>query len=445
MSTNQNNRIKLRPFQQQWIRSIVSNRQTFILGARQIGKSTSVAVAAIFIAAGWTGTAQDVLILSKDLRASQQMIRSIKRELRNTESITGEQIKDPRLGSESRIALVNGCYIQAFPGNPDSLQGFTGTVIIDELEANASNGTNTEEIFSQAMFVSSANPNFRIVIVTNAGATNGFTDKLLYSDEPRWQSRRSAFAITNTNVYDAYPNGLPKHIQAMKDQLGDLEWQRWYMNESVEGAEQLISELQLMECTRTGPHSMPRGGIRILSIDPGFVNNPSGVVIVEYGNGKANIIHSDHWYKMPIPQQLQNITELIRQYSVSKIIIDQGTQGWGMAQSLKEKYPTMTTTRNTNTNTRDREGAALQTLIRERRLHIPEHMIDLIEDLKLLYTDEKQHINLGLRRVSNGCDVHGDAADALLYCMEHLTSTVERTSNNIPRNMNFNPIENRLW
>jgi phage FluMu gp28-like protein len=78
---------------------------------------------------------------------------------------TGVRIMDSKLGSLSRIALINGRYIAAFSSNPDGVQGMTGHCIVDEWSKG---DVDPEELLAQAASITASNPGFKVMLASNA-------------------------------------------------------------------------------------------------------------------------------------------------------------------------------------------------------------------------------------------------------------------------------------
>jgi hypothetical protein len=436
----------LRPYQREWINQILSSRFCFMLGSRQIGKSFTISYAAILLAAGAAGKASDVLILSKDLRASRDVIRDVKLHLEAWAKL-GLDLRHSTKGSDSRIVLSNGCHIEAMPGRSKSIQGHTGTVIIDELEATEAD---PEESLAQASFVSSSDESFKVIIITNAGSKDSFTDNLFNSKDSKWEQRRERFAISNTTIYDAYPEGLPNHIKDLRNIVSDAFWQQFYLNLPSHGAETLVSAKQLEACINNDKVNPTYQ--TIISIDPGWTTNPAGIVVAKIGGGTCKVIHADHLYKWSQNEQIDLIKHLMVEHRASKLVIDQGTQAWQMARTLEAMYPTMTISRSTNNATRAREAATLQRLIREEKLSIPNYD-ELKEDILSIALDDKKNIIIPERPTSDKGTgikhkIHGDCADALLYCMEFVVDTWDRSTSkpsSAKRMGSFKTINQRIW
>ena len=441
----------LRPAQKELVYNILMNKNSFLLGSRQWGKSTAVAPLAIALAVGYEDDnvsiqPNDVRILSKDLRQAQNMLRAIRKTLEIWREL-GVDLFHPRLGSESRIVLKTGRYIEAMPGNSNSIHGFSANIIVDELEASQAD---SEETFTQANIVASTNPSFRVAIITNSGAKGGFTDLMFHSEDRKWADRRRKFNPISRNVYDVFPDGLPEEIKEIREIMSEAAWDRWYLNMSATGDEQLLTDQEVESCVNK--QITVDGGEIIISLDVGMVADPSGLIVAQVGGGQCKVLHAEHLFAWTQEEQIAYVKHLMQEHHASKIIVDQGTVGFGVARTLTAMYPTMTISRSVTNNSRARDAATLQRLFREGNISIPNYD-ELKKDLISIGLDSKKKVILPRRPTSDKGTgikhtIHADAADSLMMLLDFVTNTYARgTSSGGPkRSMGvFTPKVSGMW
>jgi hypothetical protein len=396
------------PHQREHFDAILRNRYSFRVGCRQTaGKSFTLASAALTLATGFGGEpAHDVTILSKDDRTAGNLIREVARHVRAAEK--WGPLADPKLGSLQRIALRNGQYIQSFPGRPDALQGFTGSVLVDEasqIEAG------WEGILDQALSVSSRQPYFRVAVATNADYAGSAIDRFLRSEEAA--RRRAQWAVINTTIHDVYPEGLPPDIAAIRETISPNGWRRFFLNEFVRRSDGLLSHHLLDAAADSAPVHV---GVRVLGIDPGVARHATGFVVARIGVGRVEVEDGGHVI-CPPEQLVEQLVALATQHAVDRIVIDPGTAGYMIAVELAQRIGGVVH-RSAGQDAQDRWVETLQFLLARRAIRIPARLRDVIEDLESL-EDLKGHVHAPERPAEEvGRVIHCDAALALLSLMD---------------------------
>ena len=108
---------KARKYQKQWLYNSINEDFTFLLGARQIGKSWIIALIACVLAHGVKKSngevvaPQDILVMSKDQKSAKNIIKLIRQHLHAAEKIEGKRLIHPRLGGITDVVLLNGMTI----------------------------------------------------------------------------------------------------------------------------------------------------------------------------------------------------------------------------------------------------------------------------------------------------------------------------------------------
>lgn len=402
--------IALYTYQRAWIDSLIASRYSFVLGSRQIGKSWAAALGAIMLAGGIRRgdieiPAHDVTIISADRERSRNILKEIKRIIKSM----GIRIE---ADNASEVVLAGGGRILTRPGVAKSLQGFSGSVIVDELSLAK---TDPEEIFAQALSVSSSRPYYRVWISTNSDVHNSFVDRFLH--DPDWEPRRVEFALHDTSIYDAYPDGLPDHILKIKAAINPGAWSRFYENKFVTGNDNWFDVDAIARCTQT-PSWSTTGGKRILSVDPGFsvTGNPSGVVVLETKAGRGTVLYSQHWQGIDSDTQIIEIKALFDNFSCSNLLVDCGGPARDMVQRLKPVYGQRLTEVSVSQIAQTRWYESLRTVINEGRLHIPPGHTALLDDLESIQ-DSPNGVVVPIRKGIKGAKIHADAAMALAYAV----------------------------
>lgn len=401
----------LAPHQRTHLGGILSSRYSFRLGCRQqAGKSFVLSAAAFALAAGYAGVPDhDVKILSKDDRTAANLIREVARHVRAAEGY--EPVVDPKLGSLHRIALRNGRFIESFPGKPGALQGFTGSVIVDEVsqvEAGLAG------VLDQALFVASAKPYFKVALASNADYQGSEIDRFLHS--PQQIGQRARFALQNTTIHDVYPDGLPDDVVAIRDALGGAGvagWRRFALNEFLAKSDGVISAA-LLDAAANAP--MVHAGAVVLCVDPGPVCHATGFIVAIVGSARAAVLDSGHILGND-EDTLAALVAIARGAGAMRVVVDSGAAGYHLYKGLRAELGGVVA-RGQPQEAQERQLRTLQRLLASRAIHLPASQRDLLDDLAAIGEDDGKMMVPERPADAPGRVIHCDAAMALLQLMD---------------------------
>ena len=408
----------LRPHQVKHFEGALSNKQHLHLGARQsVGKSFTLAWIACVLACGYKRgairvPAADVSIISKDAHTAQDLIRKVKRHLTTFERKTGIKLMDGKLGSLSRIALINGRYITAFSSNPDGVQGMTGHCIIDEWSKG---DVNPEELLAQAASITASNPGFKVILGSNADYQDSFIHKFIEKDEPEWTVRRRNMAIQITTINDIYPEGLPPHIQAIKDIMHPDMWARFFLCQFIGSDNPAFNRDHLNAAAQT--HTASADCVVVAGLDIGFVNNPTGWVVCAISRGRVHVLKAIHMHK-PTPEQIkQMVRNDCNTFGINRVWIDCGSVGWQTGNELIAELGPRCAARTTvsEKNRNNAHGVAYQ-LFATGAVHGVTGV--LRDDLAAMRLKNGESLEVPKYPGPDGCEIHCDAGEAFLYVMQ---------------------------
>jgi len=323
-----------------------------------------------------------------------------------------EDITHDELDSTQRIALKNGNYIQAFSGNPESIRGFTGHVIVDEW---ASSPYDAEALYMQALAVTSSRSDYRIIMLTNAPGTGSFVDQFMHSES--YELARTHWKIFTTTIWDAYPNGFPPNIQAVFESAPPRRWAREYECMSLEGTDPAFDYDSVVSCTNN-PYLDDIQAFRVLCVDPGATNNPTGITISDCGGGMVKLRYVDMWFAKPLEDQVSEIVRLVGEHRVNAVVCDQGVFGLSIVQSLRKRLGEgFVRGVSVNTNSRNTAYQVLSKLLVDKRISVVDNKF-LIDDLNTASLDDRGRLILP-RRPMGKHEMHCDALDSLLMAMPY--------------------------
>jgi hypothetical protein len=424
----------LAPHQREHLGLILRNRYSFRLGCRQqAGKSFTLAAAAVALASGHSGDpAHDVVILSKDDRTAGNLIREAAKHLSALDGY--EPTTDPKLGSLQRLALRNGRFIQSFPGRPGALQGFTGSVLIDELSQIEAGVQDTLE---QALSVSSRHRWFRVAMASNADFDGSDVHKITLS------AARRGIAYMSTTIHDVYPDGLPAEIAAICEAMGGVDtlgWRRFFLNRFVARSDGLIAAV-LLQRAASAPEV--HVGSVVMAIDPGLSKHVTGFAVARIGDGRLHVLDSGHLTSID-DALIDEIEAIGGMHGAGKYVIDPGSVGYSVARDLRQRVGAVTG-RSAGQPAQDRWSSAALRMLASGRMRIDPSQRDLIEDLAALQ-DQEGHLHAPIRpHDAPGRSIHCDAALALLSLMDEPGLAAEPdTEPRRPQSIGAAPLNRRI-
>lgn len=411
---------KLRRHQKILIDAIHSNRFVAVLGARQRGKTTAIGFAAADLAQGINWTAKDgrrVVLPADDIQLGSQTLKHAKDFTKRsgrilstfnvglTEHTQNANVFDAKLGSTERIMMANGRAISAHAGNPETIQGLSGHVFIDEI---ASNKHDAEEIFRQGLSVASGAPWRKLVMVGNSSFKGDWWWNLWHGSGPisgddgiTWEQRRAKTTMIKLDIWTEFPDRiLPPDLRDIQELMGPVAWHRWYECGFAEANIRAVTDEMIIR-TGLGASRVPAHAPIVISVDPGLNRNPTGIVVARVGSWAVEVLVAEYWpgptagdeatAKGWVKTQLDQIDEYVRRFNPDSIICDYSNFAAKLADGLEEVYgDSMVTKARTTADVTQIRWGALLTMLNDGRMHIPpgEKTQDLRDDLGRFETDE---------------------------------------------------------
>lgn len=168
-----------------------------------------------------------------------------------------------------------------------------------------------------------------------------------------------------------------------------------------------------------------------MGVDPGFseTGNPTGICVVECEAGKVKVLFSDHWFGMPLEDQVSRIAAIRQSYGVSKIFVDQGGPGWHLAQRVPGAHKI-----SVGRDAQERWFQSLVDLVEAQRITWADGPV--VDDVCSILWDSKGRVLVPERPVPGGRGkIHGDAAMALLYTMEDCVKLTKTSQAGPPKRL----------
>lgn len=380
----------MRPYQIEWMESIMTHRYTAILACRQVGKSWTMALAAITLA--FAG--DPVIIISETQAKANNIIKLIKSHCEAIEKITNHKIIHS--SSIQRIQIKNNSNevisIESRPGTATSVQSYTGHVFLDEMSTNK---FDPEQILGQILSVTSSSPNFKVVICSNSSHMGSFVQRFFRPTEVEDSERFKGFNKFELTIHEAYPNGLPKQIRQIQEIVSETFWRQFFLNEFISSGVPRF-ELDLWE--KRTKQMKPQHVRYILGIDPGWTRNPTGLCLIKLGeNETTDVILAEGVYKPQLENLIKKIKEINQKYPLSKIVMDQGMAHDLKSRLISEFGESRIIPISINQKFYNENSDRLEYLIQNEKIWIPKDFKLLREEIQMVYT-ENSNVKLPERR-----------------------------------------------
>jgi hypothetical protein len=400
----------LRPHQRTHLRDVLTHRYSLRLGCRQkAGKSFVLGAAAVMLAGGMTGTAHDVLVVSSLEETAHNLIRQCRQHLRAIG--VSHDMLDPRYGSIERIRLANGCQIQAHPSTPESVQGFTGSIFVDEWSLLAA-AHDPEAMLAQALAVSSARPEFRVALCSNADHEGSWLHRFL--SDPTWAPRREGWAASSVDIHAIFPDGLPPEMEQIRRTMAPRQWRKFYENAFLSGAGGIFDTSALDAAASAPPVHV---GAVIMAVDPGVTRHATGYAVIRAAGGRAEVLDAGH-VVCGEADLVPRLAAIAQAFGAGRVVGDPGAAGWSVIRDLARVLGGGVVTRGASDKAQARWVAAMQRALARRALCIPARLDALRMDLDTL-TERDGKVHAPERPAGvPGRVIHCDAALALLSLMD---------------------------
>ena len=318
----------LLPYQRRMFDAIVNNRLTFLLCARQVGKSFTISTAAVYTA--WTKPNSLVIVVSSGERAAIELMQKVKKitdAWRIAFSETNHNLTYFFNAEELRFS--NGSRIKVLPSNnPAVTRGYSpNLLILDEMSVLE----HQSELYS-ALLPSITSPfggEKRMVIAgTPLGRMNEFW-KIWEGDND--------FHKIKVNIYEAKADGLDVDIDFLRNNCPDEEtFNEEYMCQPRDGDTQLFSIELINRCVYD---FLPEGvGKRYMGIDIGrFHDLTCASTLLELGD-RLYLESCDVFRNMEFSEQDRCLTELITLKQPVGIAIDSTGIGAQLGETFWKRY-----------------------------------------------------------------------------------------------------------
>lgn len=266
----------LYPYQQRWLND--KSRFKVAMFCRQSGKTftTTLEIVLDCLEAEAKGERTRWVILSRGERqAKEAMNEGVKRHLEAMGmacEVLEVPFKENTTINALEVIFPNGSKITALPANPDTARGFSANVFLDEFAFHQ----DSREIWKALFPVISAGWKLRVVSTPN-GKGNKFYELMTDLANTAW----SRYQV---DIYQAVADGLPRHIDELKQGLNDDDaWQQEFELKWLDEASSWLSYdlIDSVEHTSAGIPELYTGNPCFVGVDIGIRNDLFVIWVLE--------------------------------------------------------------------------------------------------------------------------------------------------------------------
>lgn len=387
---------KLMPYQRKFMKD-TSKRIVFVSG-RQVGKSTVVALKAIWRA--WCYPDQTILVIAPTLRQSEIVFKKIKNFILREDFIAS----DLKRLTMHNIDFKNGSSIHCLPAVQENIRGYTADMVIIDEAAYVS-----EDVFA-AVEPALAFKDGTLILLSTPYTPEGYFYKAWTS--PGWSKYH---VPTSKNPY------ITKDwIEKYKISHTEIEFRREILGEFVEDTEESLFGLSTVRnAMKLSKVNRPQLGYRyFMGVDLArFGRDMTAVVVIGVKEGVEDPVFEMHglYYrqKRPLNDTLGWILTKYEQWKPEKIFVDATGLGAGVFDMLVEKLGSIVEDVKVQGNQRIEMYMTVKRLLEEGKLL-------LIDDMKVLehfMNYEVRYRSDGKIRIIKKPDGHDDISDATVYAV----------------------------
>jgi phage FluMu gp28-like protein/transposase-like protein len=332
-------------------REFLTNRSRFraVLKARQIGFSWLLALDALLEAAG--GTNAVIVSASQDqadLLIGYAQLHAIKLGL------------EPLALSRSELVLESGGKVISRPANVRTVQGFSGSLYLDEFAWMP----DARKMWEAAVPVIVAVKG-RLTVCSTPYDQNSLFYQLMEDPEGRYPQ----FSRTRIGLQEAIAQGLPVDAGELRGLFDSDAYQRLFELAWFDDAESYftIAEVQACvgDCLNVTTQAPLYGGY-----DVGRTTDASELVLVE-SDEKVTLRVRKTFKRMPFADQKREIEQHLVAYRVQTLHIDATGMGANLAEDCQRRFPGIVRPVWFTQALKEELAVNLKKLFEERRLIIP--------------------------------------------------------------------------
>lgn len=341
------------PYQKEFIRD--TSRFRAVLKSRQIGFSYVMALDALLNAL----KGLDSVIVSASQDQSDILIDYA---YRHAEKLGIELIS----ASRSEIITPTGKRIVARPCNFRTVQGFSGSLYLDEFAWVM----DAERIWQVAVPVITAVKGRLTVCSTPYEKGNMFW-KIMTGEDGRFEQ----FSKQTISIYDAVAQGLDVNIEEIRGLFDEDSFQRLYNCQWFDDEESYFTFDEIHKCAVPDCLNFFTDGYVYAGYDVGRFTDSSELILVEDGiyndENKVIVRYMSSLKRTSFDDQKEFLRKILRQYKVKKLRIDATGMGMNLAEDLRREFPHLIEAYWFTRELKEEMAVNLKKLFEDKRIIIP--------------------------------------------------------------------------
>jgi phage FluMu gp28-like protein len=230
------------------------------------------------------------------------------------------------------VTLANGCAIYALPCRAQSLRGYTGAVVLDEVTFYQ----NLEEVWGAAKIVAGQNlrnpRGYSVSLITTPWADGSLAHRLMTSPDLPFQR----LAV---DIYQAKKAGFPIDLEATRQEVAIEEiWLVEYCCQWLKGGSSFFSpELLARACCEELPPEVAKLP-SYYGIDIGRTHDLTAIVETKRLGDQVWIVSLEALRNMPIPEQIARLSRVMRGHDFVSSFVDRGLMGVAVLDGLQAEF-----------------------------------------------------------------------------------------------------------
>lgn len=319
----------LLPYQIEALQGIERKRYSVLLWARQSGKSFLVSYYAIKRCIEFDN--HRVVVISPSERQSKELLDKVKMHV-TALRLAGVTFFEATETFQLEARFPNGSKIIALPSKPETVRGFTGDVIMDEV-AFFDKGF---EVYQAVFPTITRNQRYKLVAISTPRTKKDLFYHL-------WQTAGndpSHWFRYKLNIYDAVEKGLKIDPEELKAGIkNELAWRAEYLCEFIDDDEVLIPYEIIQACEEENiileDLRLVKGDVYI-GVDIGRRRDLTVIAILERLGSVLYLRRLEIMERVPFREQFQVLDHLAS--FARRIAVDETGLGMQMAEELQRRW-----------------------------------------------------------------------------------------------------------
>lgn len=279
-------------------------------------------------------------------------------------------------GSTTEIKVPSGATIYIFANNFRTVQGFSGSVWMDEFAWYMNPKRIWEAFIPSITSVKQGETKARITILSTPFEQDSLFHKLI-TDTTKYYM----FSRHTTSIYDAVKDGLDVDIQVLKDLFDEDSWATMYECQFVDDDTSFFPISLIKSCVKDYNYYMPNSNARLHSgYDIGRKKDLSVLSSLEKLESKYTLCILDCLKNATFESQRTIIKDHMNVYTNSFLCVDRTGIGMDLAEKTESLYPNRSEGIYFTASSKEAMVLNLKKMFEDKKINIPNDPI-LIADI----------------------------------------------------------------